>query len=191
MPTTSEIRSAPEYELTNGVEIRQVTPQEMAELLKTAPTLIRWPFVEEIRGNEPRMNVGASSCLMTYDFSGETVTAGHFTVVQERKSAEQKEQDELRTYRQWLLHVRDTFQRDKNATLVLLGQHASNLSVHRNSEFVQNLARERRQKVEEDLIAIGVDPNQVLDLRGPDIGATAAVYDPAEKRLSYTKYPPK
>lgn len=180
-----------ESRLPNGFNLERVTNQRMTELLKKAPAIIKWPFFEELSSETPRMNVGASTCLMAYEIGKDQSFSGHFTVVAESKGADAKEQNEYQTYKSWLSHVQSFLAADDESVLVLLGQHKSNLQSQTGSAILEEMWQKNRAHVNEDLKKAGIDPSRIIDLRGPKIGSTAALYDPKEKRLSYTTYPPR
>lgn len=179
-----------ELELPNGVEVIRVDPSRMAELLKTAPVIIKWPFFEEVYPGETKMNVGAASCLMVAEFANKQMYSGHFTTVEENGHSSQKEQDDRRVYQMWLGNLQIMKRMDPQAKIILFGQHLSNKESARNSRTHQEAYTQRRRQVDHDLKSLGYGPDQVVDLRGPMIGSTSFVYDSKNKKLYYAVYPP-
>lgn len=178
-----------EKKLPDGAEIKKIIPEKMADKLKGA-TQMKWPFSGEIKGERPEANTGASTCLMGYVFQEGRVDSGHFTVVTP-PPADSNYKGEYDSYTSWINNIGVALQKDKNAIVVLLGQHQSNLSSQAESRILGEIWGGNRKQVDTDLTKIGAKPENIIDLRGAKIGATAAVYEPQKKKLYYTEYPPR
>ncbi len=179
--------------LPSGIKLTSITPEQMSQELKKAPA-IKWPFFNELSKEKPEANSGASTCLMAYVIGQENGYSGHFTVVtppDTKYGPRETEMEEYKAYVSFLDKIRNLCATDKSAKVVLLGQHQSNLGTQSESEFLGGIWDKNKKRVNEDLVGLGLNSTDIVDLRGPKIGSTAAVYDPNEKSLYYTKYPPR